>query len=305
VRVKVGRRLQRIGAVALKNTVYLLPNTPAAREDFEWVLREVISNGGEAAVVEAHLVGGLSDDEIERLFQEARDADYRAIEEETQEVARRLAAVPDKVTSRQLGAEVRRLERRLEEVQEIDYLNAPERLRAAGRLAELRHRLAGAPEQGAPFRDVGSAQLIEDMKGRIWVTRAGVHVDRIASAWLVRRFVDPGARFRFVAGETCHAAPDEVRFDMFEAEFTHEGDRCTFEVLCERLALTAPGVLQIAELVHDVDTKDGKFCRPEAAGLAALIAGITALFPDDETRLTRGAEVLDALREHFAGGRQP
>jgi hypothetical protein len=135
------------------------------------------------------------------------------------------------------------------------------------------------------------------------VTRRGVGVDRIASAWLIRRVIDPAARFAFVAPRGHAPAPGEVRFDMYDAEFTHEGDRCTFEVLAERFAPRDRGLRAIGEIVHDIDCKDGKFARAETAGVAALIAGIVRATDDDAERLARGAALLDEL--YAALGRRP
>jgi len=137
------------------------------------------------------------------------------------------------------------------------------------------------------------------MRGRTWVTRRGVFVDRIASAWLIKRFIDQAARFKFVAPEGYSPRRSELRFDMFEAEFTHEGDLCTFEVLLARLGLEEPALRPIAEIVHDVDLKEGKFGRPEAVGIDHLIAGIAMAYRDDGERLARGAAVFDALYEYL------
>jgi hypothetical protein len=139
---------------------------------------------------------------------------------------------------------------------------------------------------------------VDELRGRVWVTRKGVHIDRIASAWLIRRF-DPDARFKFVPPKGHRPSANEVRFDMFEAEFTHEGDLCTFEVLIARLGLEDRGLTAIAEIVHDVDVKDGKFGRPEVPGIERLIAGIAMGSKDDEERLARGAAVFDSLYEYF------
>lgn len=131
------------------------------------------------------------------------------------------------------------------------------------------------------------------------MTRAGVHVDRIASAWLVRRFIDPEARFKFVPAKGYAPEPGELRFDMFEAEFTHEGDRCTFEVLLARAGLDDPALTAIGEIVHDIDLKDAKFGREEASGIAHLIEGLSAANRDDQARIDRGAAMLDDLCEYF------
>jgi hypothetical protein len=133
--------------------------------------------------------------------------------------------------------------------------------------------------------------------GRTWVTRRNVHVDRIASAWLIRRFIDERATFAFVAGKGYRKKPGEVTFDMFEADFTHIGDRCTFEVLVDSFDLRTAGLSSIAEIVHDIDVKDGKFGRAEAAGIGQLVAGIALAHDADETRLDLGGQLLDALFE--------
>ncbi len=132
-------------------------------------------------------------------------------------------------------------------------------------------------------------------RGRTWVTRAGVKVDRMASAWLIRKFIDPQARFRFVAAKGYQPEGDELRFDMFDAEFTHEGDLCTFEVLVQRFGLQDPALQAIAEIVHDVDLKDAKYRRQEAPGIGQLVSGIAAAQADDEERLRRGVALFDDL----------
>jgi hypothetical protein len=139
----------------------------------------------------------------------------------------------------------------------------------------------------------------EDLQGKTWVTRKGIHVDRMASAWLIRRFIDSGARFKFVPPKGYKPLPGELRFDMFEAEFTHEGDRCTLEVLMERIGLGDPAVIPIAEIVHDIDLKDSKFGRQETLGIERLIAGICMAQKEDETRLVRGEAVFNDLYEYF------
>ena len=141
------------------------------------------------------------------------------------------------------------------------------------------------------------------LKGRIWVTRQGVQIDRIASAWLIRRFVDDGARFKFVPGTGYAALPGELRFDMFEGEYTHRGDRCTFEVLLVEAGLDDPALAAIGEIIHDIDLKDGKYGREEAAGIRNLIAGIASAHNDDNQRLERGGAVLDDLYGYFTSRR--
>ena len=294
-RVKMWRRLQALGAVAIKNSAYVLPRTDQAREDFEWVLREIIKQGGEASLCEARFVDGLRDDQVEALFNAARDAEYGGIVAEARRVADNLPsgeALPEGRRP-QLEAEVARLKRRLAEVSALDFFGAPGREAADGLVASLEARAQRGLERMADGRQLG------DLHGRTWVTRKGIHIDRIASAWLIRRFVDPGAAFKFVPARSYRPEPGELRFDMFEAEFTHEGDLCTFEVLLARVRLDDPALRPIAAIVHDIDLKDAKFDRPEAAGIDRLIAGIAMRHRDDEDRLARGAAVFDDLNEYF------
>ena len=140
------------------------------------------------------------------------------------------------------------------------------------------------------------------MRGHTWVTRRDVYVDRIASAWLIRRFIDSKAKFKFTGSRTYQPKAGEVRFDMFEAEYTHEGDRCTFETLLERAGIRDRALRAIGEIVHDIDCKDSKFGREEAPGIAALLRGLMRAHSDDATRLERGGLTFDDL---YASLRSP
>jgi hypothetical protein len=298
-RVKIWRRLQRLGAVAIKNSVYILPKNEQTQEDFQWVLREIVEGGGEASLCEARFVEGLSDDQVEVLFQAARDVEYRQLAEE----GRRLAAMPlpdgqiEETRRTQLEIDLARLKRRLAEVIAIDFFGAPGREAAEGLVSGVEARMH---ERRSGKQIVNAAVTRrEDFRGKVWVTRKGIHVDRMASAWLIRRFIDGSARFKFVPPKGYKPLQGELRFDMFEAEFTHEGDRCTLEILIERVGLNDHALTPIAEIVHDIDLKDAKFGRPETPGIDRLIAGIAMAHKDDETRLARGVAVFDDLYEYF------
>jgi hypothetical protein len=298
-RVKIWRRLQRLGAVAIKNSVYALPKNDQTQEDFQWALREIIEGGGDASLCEARFVEGLSDEQVEALFQAARGSEYGEIAEE----ARRLAEIPlpegQIEDSRRTQGEIdlARLKRRLAEVVAIDFFGAPGREAAEGLVSGVEARM----HEKRSGKQVGKAATSrrEDLQGKTWVTRKGIHVDRMASAWLIRRFIDSGARFKFAPPKGYKPLPDELRFDMFEAEFTHEGDRCSLEVLIDRTGLNEPALGPIAEIVHDIDLKDSKFGRQETPGIERLIAGIAMAHKDDESRLARGTAVFDDLYEYF------
>jgi hypothetical protein len=303
-RVKIWRRLQALGAVAVKNAVYALPASEQAQEDFEWLLREISEGGGEAMLCEARLIDGLSDQEIRALFNRARDEDYDAIAKEARSMGAELGEAPPPETRAEAKGQLARLKNRLAQVVGIDFLGADRRVPLEGLLAELEDRVT-EPASEEPLEATSSeADALQNMCGRTWVTRQGVYVDRIASAWLIRRFIDPEARFKFVPPKGYTPAPGELRFDMFEAEFTHQGDRCTFEVLLERAGLDDPALRAIAEIVHDIDLKDAKFGREEAAGIASLIAGIARAHPHDEERLAQGVAVLENLYASFRNRRR-
>ena len=284
LRVKVARRMQRIGAVAIKNTVYALPARESTLEDFQWTVREIRSDGGEANLFEARVIEGLTDGEIQQLFNTARDEDYEEIAAEARAVNREDRAA--------LTAGIIRLRKRIADVQEIDFFGAAKGHVATALLQELEHAADGERERSDTMNT-------EAVRGRTWVTRSGVHVDRMSSAWLIRRFIDPDATFKFVTEKQYAPKGGEVRFDMFDAEFTHDGGRCTFEVLVDRMRLDDPALRAIGEVVHDIDLKENRFDRPETAGISVLIAGIAMAHGGDEERIARASSVWEDLYVYY------
>jgi hypothetical protein len=298
-RAKVGRRLQKLGAVAIKNSVYVLPRTDQTQEDFQWVAREIGSEGGEATLCQATFVEGLRDDQIEALFQAARDADYASVAEEARELGSGLPSrlARDDERRPELEASLARLRKRMSEVIAIDFFSTSGRVTAESAIEGLERKLR---RQEKPVESPDRESLSKaEYRARTWVTRKNIHVDRIASAWLIRRFIDPKATFKFVSGHDYRPQDEELTFDMYEGTFTHVGDACTFETLIDRFDLKEPGLAAIAEIVHDIDVKDGKYGRAEAPGVAALIAGIAVTHREDEKRIEVGGTMLDALVDLF------
>lgn len=298
-RVKVWRRLQALGAVAVKGAVYALPAGEQTQEDFEWLLKEIFEGGGEGMIFEARLLDGLSDDAVRGIFNSARGEDYDGVAKEVRNLMEALATDGSGVGPTEAKAKLARLRAEVARVLAIDFFGADRRETVEGLLAGLEAKLrkdeAMVEERQQPLADAAAGAL----KGRVWVTRRGVHVDRIASAWLIRRFIDPKARFKFVAAKGYQPESEELRFDMFEGEYTHEGDRCTFEVLLARAGIHDPALAAIGEIVHDIDLKDAKFAREEASGIAMLVEGIASANKDDNRRLERGTAVFDDLYEVF------
>ena len=276
LRIKVSRRLRALGARPIKNSVYVLPHSDSAVAALETLIRDVAREGGEATLCQARFVAGRSDQDIEAMFFKAWEAEYVAIAK----AAERSQGEPG-------SREVRALEARLARLVAIERLGVPARTAAEAAI----RRLAAVRPQATPAPTT--------YRGRTWVTRRGVLIDRMASAWLIRRFVDRQAKFKFVPGGGYEPREGELRFDMPGAEFTHQGDRCTFEVLVERFAPSDLSLRQIAEIVHDVDLSDGKFGRAESVGIERAVFGLAQSTADDRQRLERSHTLLDALYASF------
>ncbi|HYL72613.1 MAG TPA: chromate resistance protein ChrB domain-containing protein [Bryobacteraceae bacterium] len=280
-RAKVLRQLNQLGALPIKNSAYLLPETDENREDFEWLRFEVSEQGGEAWLFRSEAIAGFTRESLEASFRALRETDYKQLLDQSREFLGREGDRPE--------SEWRRIKRRFDEVRRIDFFNAPGREELETIMEKIETVLQGSARQ--PAAKPGLA----DLKGRTWVTRRGVKVDRISSAWLIRRFIDPEARLLFVDQDRYAHQPGEVRFDMFEGEFTHEGDLCTFEVLLHHAKLNNRALDAIAEIVHDIDLKDNKYQRPETSGIAAMISGLTGLNTGDEQRIEEGARLFEAV----------
>ena len=296
MRVKIWRRLQAIGAIGLRGSVYALPNREECVELFEWLSRELGELGGQASICEGRFLDGSSDDDIERRFIEARNADYAVISAAAKQLAKKLEGkrlAPERIVA--VTGQHAKLVHRLGEVTAIDFLDVPGREAAEGLLEAIARKL---PREGKAAN--APLEVVAKPRGATWVTRKGVHVDRIASAWLIRRFIDPDAKLEFVPAKGYAPKQGELRFDMFEAEFTHVGDRCTFEVLVERMDLRDPALGAIGEIIHDLDLHDGKFGREETVGVRSTIDGICTVARDDEQRIAAASPMLEGLYSHFS-----
>jgi hypothetical protein len=295
-RVKIWRRLQQVGAIAVKQSVYALPKSQQSLEDFGWILKEIAEGRGDASICEAHFVEGLTDEQVVALFQRARKGEYEKIIQEARTLQNRFSAdfSATAETMTNLKSQLSRLKSKCDEIVATDFFSAPERSAAEIVLADLHSQVTGAPKTKAAVK-----RNIKELKRRTWITRENVFVDRIASAWLIRRFVDREAKFKFVSSENYLPRKKELRFDMYEGEYTHEGDRCTFEVTMDRLGITDRALTPIAEIVHALDLKDEKYHRPETAGLEVLLSGIVMAHASDKERLEKGGELFDALYEYF------
>ncbi len=300
-RVSIWKRLRRLGALSLKNSVYILPFNGELYERVQWLAQEIQASNGDVTLFRVRSIDNISRDEIIGRFQESRNKDFDELSGDCRELLDRLAKLPgddpgEKIEK--LGEAFGLLARRRKQIDEIDYFHAPggslaETLLAdiAGRLEKLRARTSD--ESSSSFTKWSPAEL----KGKTWVTRPRPHIDRIGTAWLIRRFIDPGAVFVFTTGDAPEGA---VAFDMAGADMSHHGENCTFETLLSVLDCPEKALRDIAEIVHEIDLKDGKFLRPEAPGIDALIRGVSARFDEDERVLQAGIDLFDSLYAFLA-----
>jgi hypothetical protein len=301
-RVKAWRRLQQLGAVAIKNSVYALPNRPETREDFEWVRAEIVATGGQATVFQAGTIDSVSSDELRETFRQERQNDYAALAKAVDKLVRAKGGKRSR-SPRPNPRAVRVWRDRLGEIESVDYFIAGGRDDARAAVGRL-EALARRNEPAVPASDEPGLADPAAFARKRWLTRPRPGIDRMASAWLIRRFIDPQAEFAFGEPGERHDV-GTVTFDMFEGDFTHEGDRCTFEVLCRRFALVDARLSDLAEIVHDLDLKDGRYGRMDAPLLGALVEGLRQRHDRDTDLLEQGIALFEALFEGRVGSPPP
>lgn len=284
-RVAVWRRLQRAGAVAIKAGLYVLPATAECVETVQWLAQEARAEGADPLVIRAEVIEGLPDPEIIELFHEARREEFAALDARLEAIGR-AAALPDADPARS-RADLERLRADYQQLRRIDYFEAPTGQLLGARVDALASRLSalGVAEPAVP------SVAHDDYIGRTWVTRPQPFVDRLACAWLIRRFIDPAATIRYANA----AAADEVAFDMEPGTFSHLGNRCTFEVMVEAFGLRASGMDALGEIVHEIDLHDGRYARPEVAGLESVLNGWQESDRSDAALEAAGLELFDGV----------
>ena len=292
-RVGVWRKLQRMGAVRLRSAGWILPETPETTELFQWLVQEIQGFQGEVTLLRVDRVETMNDDAITALFHQARGVEYQAVVQGCREI---LAQLDRYRTSHRgpaatLRARLDGLKRELDRIESIDYLKAPAGQRARTLWETTAKRLRAAETRPSPVKSRHPAAL--PPRGSTWVTRPRPHIDRIASAWLIKRFCDPDARFAFA--DAADAARKGIPFDVLGADFGHHGEDCTFETLVKRFGLKDRRVKVVAEIVHEADLHDGKFTRHESPGVDLAIRALAEATPDDHELLERGMAIFDGL----------
>jgi hypothetical protein len=292
-RVGVWRKLQRMGAVRLRGSAWLLPERAETTELFQWLVQEIESFRGEATLLHVDRIENMTPEQVTALFHKARTAEYEGVVQGCRQILAQL----DRSRTGHRGAvaglrtKLDGLRRELDRVQSIDYLQSPAGPRALALWETTAKRLRAV--EAPPRASAGGRRGSLPPRGSTWVTRPRPHIDRIASAWLIKRFCDPDATFAFA--DAADAARKGVPFDVLGAEFGHLGEDCTFETLVKRFAVKDRRVKVIAEIVHEADLHDGKFTRTEATGLDLAIKGLAEAVPDDHDLLERGGLLLDGV----------
>lgn len=298
LRVRTWRRLQQLGALPVKQAVYVLPDTPNAREDFEWLKTEIKAAGGDASVFAADSVDSWSDDALVEEFRRSRQDAYGALAREVERILGRLMAARRPRGTRAPAA--RRLlevfRERSTAIEHVDFFGSAGRDRVTTLLKQLEEKASDPPRPAGPPRTERAEG--QDYTNRVWVTRPRPGVDRMASAWLIKRFVDPQARFAFAADRES-VSQGAIPFDMFGVDFSHQGEGCTFETLCAFFAIHEPAVARIAGIVHDLDLKDGRFAAQEAPTVGTLIEGMQLSVSDDDVLLAQGMALFESLYRAF------
>ncbi|MGH7339608.1 MAG: chromate resistance protein ChrB domain-containing protein [Candidatus Rokuibacteriota bacterium] len=289
LRVRVWRRLRSLGAVPLKRSAYLLPDTPERYEDFQWLAQEVQRDGGEATLIKVQQIENVSAGEVLRLFHEPRDEDYKRLAIRYRKVLQGLDRKSASKNAR-LQEELARLAKDHQRIRDIDFFDAPGGAEVR-RLEEAIAMRARRPE--IVRREERPTLDLSKLRGRRWVTRPRPHIDRIASAWLIKRFIDTEAEFVFA--EPAAFPSDAVPFDAPGVELSHQGEDCTFETLIKRARLRDRRLVRLAEIVHEADLRDGKFAHEEARGIDVAVRALLAASPDDAQVLTQGMALFEGL----------
>jgi hypothetical protein len=278
-RVAVWRRLRKTGAVQIKTSTYLLPDNPTQYEHFQWLAQQIRDSGGDATLVRVREIEGLSNEKLIALFNRARDEEYSTIKK----ALHGFLARGKKTDPETNATELERLTRQFRAIREIDFFQSPR----GEDVQMLLRRAEGSPKRTLPRLDPKS------YRGKTWLTRPRPEIDRVGSAWLIRRFIDPRAKFVFAA--TVPATREIIPFDMVDVEFSHHGDNCTFETLIRRFGIEDKAVRKIAEMIHDTDLEDEKFQRSECIGIDRVLKGWAKQGLPDKEILRQGFECFDAL----------
>jgi hypothetical protein len=295
-RMRTWRRISATGAAQLKTGLQILPYCEDLLENITWLIGEVTALGGEAIALQCARVEGMAEQQIEQLFQAQVDPEFEQIQAEARALLATADAQGEGVNVKELSAVLRKLRKRCEAVRARDFFPSGAAAKTLKVLDSISERLRRPEQTGLPVARLDRSHY----QGRTWVTRARPYIDRLGSAWLIRRFIDPHARFRFLLpGETVHLHQGELPFDMAMGDFTHQGELITFEVLLRDFALHDLALARISELVKHIDIQEDALPE-DAVLLKTMLDGLVGLTADDHQLLDRASLLFDALHAGYA-----
>ena len=289
-RVKFWRRLKKFGTIQLKSSTYVLPDEPVHYERFQWLAKEIIDTGGEATLVRVKDIEGMPYSAVVALFNDARSRDYDELIEPLNLLIKDTKTRKNSPES--FANQLQKLRQRFQEIRDLDYFES-------SRGEDLHRLFEKAESLGLPLKrpETKDQLRIEAYRSKLWITRPRPEIDRVGSAWLIRKFIDPAAKFVFANATS--ETPEAIPYDMFEVEFSHHGDCCTFETFIERFGIRDRAVRRLAELIHDADLEDDKFHRLEGFGVEQIFKGLAKQGLTDHEILSKGFECFDALHTEF------
>jgi len=298
-RMKIWRKLAKAGAVQLKGAVYILPATDEHEEFLQWLIGEVKSMGGDGAFVRSAEIQSIDESDIRQLFLSQAEQEYRGFGRKFEPLERKVQSIRKGAKhdeNARLAEHAGKLARELDDIQRRDFFSSPVGVEMTKRMQFLKAGLKGLGGHGAEPTGSVTPKRAADYQGRTWLTRKKPFIDRMASAWFIKRFVDTKAGFKFISeSDLASVGANAATFDMPSGEFTHIGDLCTFEVLVKSFAVRDKAVRKIAEIVHDLDVKDDKYGNPEATGVEEILMGIRKTAKNDGDALERGMAVFEML----------
>jgi hypothetical protein len=280
-RVTLWRRLQNLGALDVTG-VYVLPQNPETTEAFTWLSQEVETAGGEAVFMQVEKFNNLKDKDVIERFNAERAKDYQTLIEDINLYQKTSGQLEINERSKALN----KLRRQFDDITRVDFFNS----RLKGQVAKMLAKLEQSLTVPTPVVQIKIVKR-EDFQNKLWVTRPNPYVDRLASAWLIRRFIDSKAIIRY----RDKAKAGEVSFDMTNATFGHTGSSCTFETMIVAFRLNETVLQKMADIIHELDLHEGYYTQPETSGIEAVLKGWLAQALPDKELETRGIQLFEGL----------
>ena len=308
LRVKIWRNLKKHGAVLFKNAVYVLPFTDEHEETMQWLCNQIKEGGSDASLFITESLDKKQDEEIIKSFHEICDKEYISLIEVCDAELKKITQREEtEGISESLVHEYKRklheILKSANDISKIDFFHAPQKELLLQKISSLQKTLLKWTKTSEKeIKVTGKVYQIKDFSDKKWVTRKDIFIDRIASAWLIKRFIDPKARFVFSSKDKIPG--DAIPFDMYGSEFTHHGEDCTFETFIKAFDLKDSALQSIAEIVHDIDLKDDKYGRKEVEGLSQIITGLSQKLKNDNKLLEKGFEIFDALYQNYSSNNE-